>query len=76
LNGTDWIANTYLWHLDLVSFLEVLGEGLDEVSGWDIFDSGTVVGVENSELNLKERVLGKECLLLTSIFVIGISSVY
>ena len=53
MNSSDQNTNTYLWHLDLVSFLEVLGESLDEVSGWDIFDGGTVMGVEDSELNLK-----------------------
>jgi hypothetical protein len=32
----------------------MLGERLDEVPGWNIFDGGTVVCVENSELNLNE----------------------
>jgi hypothetical protein len=54
LNGSDPNTNTYLWHLNLVSLFEMLGECLDEVPGWNIFDGSTVVCVENSELNLNK----------------------
>jgi len=45
-------TKTYLWHLNSVSLLEMLGECLNEVPGWNILDGSTVVCVENSELNL------------------------
>jgi hypothetical protein len=52
LKKSDPTQNTYLWHLDSVSFLEMLGESLNKVPGWNILDGSTVVCVENSELNL------------------------
>jgi 1,4-dihydroxy-2-naphthoyl-CoA synthase len=36
-------ANTYLWHLNLVSLFEMLGECLNEVLGWNVLDGSTVV---------------------------------
>ena len=39
---------TYLWHLDLVTLLEVLSESLDELLGWDILDSDSHLSVDNT----------------------------
>lgn len=45
-------ANTYVWHLDLVALLEVLGEALNEFSGGNILDSNSTTGVDSRKLNL------------------------
>ena len=39
---------TYLWHLDLVSLLEMLGKSLNEILGWDILDGDTHLSVDNT----------------------------
>ena len=61
---------TYLWHLDLVTLLEVLGESLDELLGWDILHGDSHLSVDNTFylLKLKTRVLSKKgCLLPPSL---------
>ena len=52
-----FVVDGPLWHLDSVSLLEMLGESLNEVPGWDVLDGSTVMCVENSELNLKGKYL-------------------
>ena len=59
-------AKTYLWHLDLVSLLEMSGESFNEVFGWDILDGDSVMGVDDSELNFhlcKRGVFLKELII-------------
>ncbi len=45
-------TGTYLWDLDLVTLLEVLGEGLNELVSGNALDGNTLIGVDNAELNL------------------------
>ena len=44
---------TYLWHLDLITLLEMLSESLNKVFGRNVFYSDTVVAVDAGKLNLK-----------------------
>jgi hypothetical protein len=46
------MLDSYLWDLDLVSLLEVLGKGLNEVLGGDILNGGSY-GVDEGEVLLK-----------------------
>ena len=39
---------TYLWHLDLVTLLEVLSESLNEILGWDVLNGDTTSSVDNT----------------------------
>jgi len=41
-------VGTYLWHLDLVTLLEMLGEGLNEILGWDVLDGNSHLSVDNT----------------------------
>ncbi len=43
-----WSKRTYLWHLDLVTLLEVLRESLDELYGWDVLDGDSHLSVDNT----------------------------
>lgn len=45
--------NTYVWHLDLVALLEVLGEGIDEFFGSDVLDGDSTAGIDSGKLDLK-----------------------
>ena len=44
--------DTYLGMSDLVTLLEVLGEGLNELVSGNALDGNTLIGVDNAELNL------------------------
>jgi hypothetical protein len=48
----DLDGNTYVWHLDLVALLEVLGESLDEFLSGNVLDSNSTTGVDCSKLDL------------------------
>lgn len=50
--AVERMTNTYVWHLDLVALLEVLGEALNEFSGGNILDSNSTTGVDSRKLNL------------------------
>jgi hypothetical protein len=43
---------TYVGHLYLVAFLEVLGEGLNEFLGGNVLDGNSTTGVDSRKLNL------------------------
>ena len=43
---------TYIWHLDLVSLLEVLRESLNEFPGGNVLDSNSSTCVDGRKLNL------------------------
>ena len=43
---------TYVWHLNLVALLEVLGESFDEFLGGNVLDSNCTTGVDSRKLNL------------------------
>ena len=44
--------DTYLGMSDLVTLLEVLGEGLNELVSGNALDGNTLISVDNAELNL------------------------
>ena len=64
LVASSLVVDGPLWHLDSVSFFEMLGESLNEVPGWNILDGSTVVCVKNSELNLQNTFEKKSVLYL------------
>lgn len=43
---------TYLGMSDLVTLLEVSGEGLNELVSGNVLDGNTLIGVDDAELNL------------------------
>ena len=45
-------VDTYLGMSDLVTLLEVLGEGLNELVSGNALDGNTLISVDNTELNL------------------------
>jgi hypothetical protein len=47
-----FIIDTYLGVSDLLTLLEVLGEGLNELVSRNALDGNTLIGVDNAELNL------------------------
>jgi hypothetical protein len=44
---------TYVWDLELVALLEVLGEGLDELLGRNVLNSNCTALVDSRKLNLQ-----------------------
>ena len=46
------MVGTYVWHLDLVALLKVLGEGIDEFFSGHILYGNSTTGVDSRKLNL------------------------
>ena len=50
MGGGEVGTGTYLWDLDLVTLLKVLGEGFDEFLSWHVFDGAFLLAVDNAWL--------------------------
>ena len=53
LVASGLVVNSPLWHLDSVSFFQVLGEGFNELLSWDVLNGDSHLSVDDSLLNLK-----------------------
>ena len=72
-NRVVFLDDTYLWNVDLVTLLEMLGEGLNEFLSWNILDCDTFLFVEDFSVKLftKKKCYTRRCVisyLLPSLF--------
>ena len=78
MGGGEVGTGTYLWNLDLVTLLEELSVLLDELLGWHILNSDTLLVVNAIQIQLQQSKRQSECfyftIVLTSIFVLGLAS--
>jgi len=67
LLGAGLIIGGPLGVSNLLTLLEVLGEGLNELVSRNALDGNTLIGVDNAELNINVRVFHL-CVWLSSLF--------